>query len=706
MVIHGPEVRVEDLRRCVEDCGFEATAGKRTAGESAELLRQTKELKTLKNSFYKLARTSSLLSLVNNNSRIFRYLSLRRFSDRLLTPWGTQLICLCLTVLIWGRYGAWMHKSTWARVKRGSMNMNTLVTLSSTLGILLSLLNLFYQSSNPGSAETYWQTTAGLIMVVTAGKYVNALARRTGTKALASLYSLIEETSWVKLSDTKQLIPTSMVRKSDTIRIEPFTIIPCDCYVFSGSSLVNEAIITGESLPKTKKTGDFLLAGTRNGSGSMVAIIHETEQGSFLTQMLNTVEEAIGSKVQVQQNVDIVIRYFVTVIIVLAIFGSVIAFREADSSVLSILARINIAARKAMTILAVSCPCALGLSTPVAITAGVDVARRKGILMVEGARNMEKLNEISHIVMDKTGTVTEGQLHMAACDLEDSWCDRWEELSVLVCAAEERNGVAHPAGLAVFRGCLQNIQSQWRKYKEFGGLKNLEEVVGQGLRCDVDVGDSSWRRICLGNAMFLSSMGIQIVEQPHLQAAKEALNVYVAIDDEFAGVFRLQDKIRSDAKQAIEALQQRGLSVTMATGDVKAEAQRVSSQLGISVLATSALPSEKLLLVEKLQKQGEKVAMIGDGINDAPSLAAADVGIMMAHGKQCLTTGGSVVLLSSQLNSIPALFLIAKETMAQIHFNLVWILVYNVIALSLALGLGASWNLTLTPYVHTSVLCQ
>lgn len=169
-----------------------------------------------------------------------------------------------------------------------------------------------------------------------------------------------------------------------------------------------------------------------------------------------------------------------------------------------------------------------------------DVARRKGILMVEGARNMEKLNEISHIVMDKTGTVTEGQLHMAACDLEDSWCDRWEELSVLVCAAEERNGVARPAGLAVFRGCLQNIQSQWRKYKEFGGLKNLEEVVGQGLRCDVDVGDSSWRRICLGNAMFLSSMGIQIVEQPHLQAAKEALNVYVAIDDEFAGVFRLQ----------------------------------------------------------------------------------------------------------------------------------------------------------------------
>lgn len=201
MVIHGPNVRIEDLRKCVEDCGFEATAGKRTAGESAELLRQKKELTTLKNSFYKLSWSSSLLSLVNNNSRMFRYISLRRLLDRILTPWGTQVICFCITMLIWGRYGAWMHRSTWARAKKGSTNMNTLVTLSSTLGILLSLMNLFYQA--PGKAETYWQTTAGLIMVITAGKYVNVLARRTGTKALASLYSLIEETSWVKLSDTK-----------------------------------------------------------------------------------------------------------------------------------------------------------------------------------------------------------------------------------------------------------------------------------------------------------------------------------------------------------------------------------------------------------------------------------------------------------------------------------------------------------------------
>lgn len=161
--------------------------------------------------------------------------------------------------------------------------------------------------------------------------------------------------------------------------------------------------------------------------------------------------------------------------------------------------------------------------------------------MVEGALNMEKLNAITHVVMDKTGTVTEGQLHMAACDLEDSWRDRWEELCVLVCAAEERNGVAHPAGLAVFRGCLQNIQPQWRKYKEFGCLDNLEEVIGQGLRCDVNVGNNVWRRICLGNAKFLESTGIEIVEHRHLRPqAKEALNVYVAIDHEYAGVFRLQ----------------------------------------------------------------------------------------------------------------------------------------------------------------------
>ena len=161
--------------------------------------------------------------------------------------------------------------------------------------------------------------------------------------------------------------------------------------------------------------------------------------------------------------------------------------------------------------------------------------------MAEGARTMEKLNQITHIIMDKTGTVTEGQLHMAACDLTDEWYDGWEQLSVLICAAEEHNGVAHPAGLAVFRGCLQDIQTPWRRYKEHGGIENLEEIPGQGLQCDVDVGDKVWRKVCLGNAKFMESTGVTLIERPDLKPqAKGALNVYIAIDDGYAGVIRLQ----------------------------------------------------------------------------------------------------------------------------------------------------------------------
>lgn len=201
-VIHNPKVSVKELTTVVEDCGFEAKLGnRRTYGESAEALRQTKELNTLKVSFYKISRASSLLFLVNNNNRMFRYITLRNLLNRLITPWGTQVICLLLTLLIWGRYGAWIHRSTLKQAKRAAMNMNTLITISSTLGLLLSLSNIVFLG--PKRAEVYWQTSVGLIMVVTSGKYVDVLARRTGTKALASLYSLLEDTSYVKLADSK-----------------------------------------------------------------------------------------------------------------------------------------------------------------------------------------------------------------------------------------------------------------------------------------------------------------------------------------------------------------------------------------------------------------------------------------------------------------------------------------------------------------------
>lgn len=208
-IIHGPKVGVAALRKAVQDCGFEAVVSTRTAGESIEILQQTKELKTLKNAFYKISRASSLLFLVNNNNRLFRYITLKRLLNHLITPQFTQMICFILAMLVWAHYGAWIHKSTWAQAKRGRMNMNTLITLSSTLGLLLSVSNLFLEGSH--RAETYWQTTVGLIMVVTSGRYVDGLARKTGTKALASLYSLLEDTSYVKMADSKVRVETEKI---------------------------------------------------------------------------------------------------------------------------------------------------------------------------------------------------------------------------------------------------------------------------------------------------------------------------------------------------------------------------------------------------------------------------------------------------------------------------------------------------------------
>ena len=379
-VVHDRQVSKDVMVLAVEDVGYEAHIGLRAPTQRIETLQQTKELRTLSKGLSGSSWLSSLLFFFGTGSDLFGW---SEVLQRMTTPYGRQCILLVFAATISYHHGGFIHRSAWSHARHGSVNMNTLISLSTTLGLLLSMLNVALQG--PASPFTYFQTVAGLTMIVTAGRYLDLLSRRQATNTFVGLYSLLQEIVSVKLSGRKvgcvtriqnsadrfqQRVPASMLRATDQILIEPYTVIPCDSYVVSGSSSVNEAIVTGESLPKAKDTGDFLLAGTRIGPGQLTAIVNQDQNGSFLSQLIATAEDAAASKADVQERVEVITRYFVASVLVLAIAVSswVYVTSSKDTDVLE---RINLASQRMMTILAAACPCALGLATPCAVMAGI-----------------------------------------------------------------------------------------------------------------------------------------------------------------------------------------------------------------------------------------------------------------------------------------------------------------------------------------------
>lgn len=506
-------------------------------------------------------------------------------------------------------------------------------------------------------------------------------------------------------------MPSSIVREGDIIIVDAYTMVPCDCYIIEGDTCVNEAIITGESCPKAKGVGSLLLAGSRNGSNQVKAAVHQDSSGSFLSQLIKSIEASLVSKPAAQKKVDIVMQYFVSSIFIVAIIASIATFLRTRNTVFD--QAINATGLRLMTVLTAACPCAVGLATPCAIMAGIDVAWRNGILMLEGGETMEAIKQISHVVMDKTGTLTRGAPTVCSTMLDRKWKGHEKQLAVLICAAEEKAMASHPLAMAVFRKMLPQCEEQWSKFKLRGSLRDIVEVCGRGVRCAVNVGEDHWKRVCIGNFDFMRDNHIKGVDIVAGSSRREGSIVLVGIVGELAAsllrqvcgnpspswrsLIKEQDTPRPDAIDTVQNLRQERLDVSMLTGDNPQEAARIAKELGIPVMASSATPEMKLQHVTKLQHEGYKFMMIGDGMNDGPSLAAADVGIMMAHGRTCLSSGGSVLILQSRLQALPTLIDISQSTMRQISFNITWALTYNVIAVALAVGLGEPIGLTISP---------
>ncbi|KAJ5204616.1 heavy metal translocatin [Penicillium cinerascens] len=692
-VFQNNEIKHAKLIDAVEQAGYDASVGERSSEKKIATLRHTEELQVLRSSLRGLVFVSTVVFCLGYGVD----LTFKSFSfHHPALPFMRSVFLFGVTTFgVWS-HGDWIFQKACNGAAKGQLNMHTLISASTIVGLSMAIWDL-----SRGIQARYLDSIIGVLLIITVGRYMDLLSRRRATDTFIGLYYLMDETSSARLAWFDKPVPTSALRPGDEIIIEPFSVVPCDGYVVEGISNVNEAILTGECLPKFKTVGDLLIAGSRNGSGELKLCVQQNGKESFLSQLIGSIESSLASKASTQQRVEFATQNFVAVVFTIAITA---AAYEIYVSRDNLSAGLNAAGERLMAVLAAACPCALGLSTPCAVMAGIDVAWKKGILMLAGAETMETVQSITHVLLDKTGTLTQGTPQVTEMAINSHWKNVEADLAVLICATEEQSLAVHPLASAIFKKLLPLCREKWGHYQASGDVKHWKETGGLGLRCEVNSGLGIWKDICVGSLQFMKDNSITGLGSASQCIDEQGSLVFVSVDGDLAASIILQDTVRHDAKETVLALQERGLHVSLLTGDHDAEASRVSAELGIPVAASCATPDMKLDYLKKLQDEGHKFMMVGDGINDGPSLAAAEVGVMMAHGRRCFTTGGSVLIFQSQLSSLLTFLDISQSTMAQVSRNIRWALIYNMVTIALAVGLGSPFNLNITPPVAAAMM--
>ncbi|KAF5645828.1 P-type ATPase [Fusarium tjaetaba] len=677
----------QSITRLVTDLGYGAELGPRSPREVIRVLKSKEEIARLKSSL------SSLAGCATVNQTIAFLISVGQ--DRIPSAilFIAHLLCAVLTLFAQWQYISWIHKDGWKAICRWQPNMNTLVSSSISLGTSISFIDLLTHGTT--GANSYYTTVIGLALVVVAGRYIELMSRRTTSEDLLRVYKPLTQSNYTRLHPTGKVVPQSYPAAGDQIIIPPYSIIPCDCYVAEGTSSINQALITGEALPVRKSVGDFLLGGTRNLGKELVAVVDKEQGNSFYSQLVHGAVEAAGSKDQDNRTVDMVTKYLVGFVMSLAL---VVPLKDIYiSAELLSYEVIRVAMARAMTILTCACPCALGLAIPSAVVAAVGIASQNGLLITRGYNTIQKLSSTQSIVFDKTGTLTRAVLDITDFETTEAWKKPITEFWTYICAAEEGSVTSHPIGRAIFTAGVNHLNGPWSETKSLIESRNIASESGKGVSGEVSLGQEPWRRVDIGSTRYLLSCGVS--DLPGVSEGQDSglIAVYVAIDRTYAGTLYVTDAVRDDAEKTIQRLYERGYATHLLTGDMPQSANRISQQLKIPVLASEATPQDKLDLVKRLQKDGKAIAMVGDGLNDSLSLAAADVGIALYHDVATPTVGATVFILNSRLDSIPLLLEIAELTIKQIRYNLAWVFGYNALALSMASGLFSPFGIVLTP---------
>lgn len=657
--VDAEKVRYSDIKLAVDKAGFKLI---KEEDQIKEVSKKKDESKILLNRFiFSLIFTVPLL-IISMGHMVG--MPLPSIIDPMKNPLNFALIQLVLTIPVMVA-GYKFYKIGYKNLFKLSPNMDSLIAIGTSAAVAYGLFAIYkiLNGETHYAMHLYFESAVVILTLITLGKYLEAVSKGKTSEAIKKLMGLAPKTATIIKNGKEVSIPIEEVIVGDIILVKPGEKLPVDGEIIEGSTSIDESMLTGESIPVEKNIGSTVIGASINKAGFIKYKATKVGKDTALAQIVKLVEEAQGTKAPIAKMADIIAAYFVPTVMALAIIAAVGWLIASESTVFALTIFISV--------LVIACPCALGLATPTAIMVGTGKGAENGVL-IKGGEALETTYKIDTIVFDKTGTITEGKPKVT-----DIICNGIKEEEVLVLAASAEKGSEHPLGEAIVR------EAEDRSL-EFKSLEHFKAVPGHGIEVTIEGKD-----ILLGNKKLMIENNINI-ESLHVESDRLATEgktpMYIAINNKLSGIIAVADTVKENSKAAIEELKKMNVNVAMITGDNKKTAEAIAKSVGIDIVLAEVLPEDKANEVKKLQGQNRKVAMVGDGINDAPALVQADVGIAIGSGTDVAIESADIVLMKSDLKDVVTAIRLSKATIKNIKENLFWAFGYNVLGIPVAMG--------------------
>lgn len=655
------EINIKEIKKLIEGAGYQVLEIPREEEiQDIEKLVREKEYKTLKRKFL-IGLVLAVIIFLGSSTHWFPWIP--DFLSSFYVLWA-----LTTPVQFW--IGRQFYKGAWGAFKHRNADMNTLIAVGTSAAYFYSVAATVFPSLFAGAGiepKVYFDTSAVIIVLILFGRLLEARAKGQTSEAIRKLIGLQPKTARVIRDGREQDIPVEEVTVGDLVVVRPGEKIPVDGKIREGKSSVDESMITGESIPVSKKTGDEVIGATINKTGSFRFEATKVGKDTALAQIIKLVQDAQGSKAPIQRLADIIAGYFVPIVISIAIFSFIVWFNFGPQPALTF-ALLNFVA-----VMIIACPCALGLATPTAVMVGTGKGAEYGIL-IKGGESLEIAHKIDTVVFDKTGTLTKGEPEVTDILSMDSFT----EDTILIYAGSAEKSSEHPLGEAILRKAKERNIS----LKDPVDFKAIE---GHGIEARVDN-----RNILLGNKTLMRERGIGIgdLEDQAARIASEGKTpVYVSVDERLSGLMAVADTLKENSPRAVQKMKNMGLRVIMLTGDNKKTAEAIARKVGIDNVLSEVLPEDKVHEIKRLQSGGRRVAMVGDGINDAPALAQADIGIAIGSGTDVAVEASDITLIRDDLEGVASAIELSQKTIKTIKQNLFWAFFYNTVGIPVAAGI-------------------